>query len=238
MSVQAMSWVIDHSKHKGNALFVLLMIANHANANGAGSWPSISTLAKEARTSEATVHRALRTLEESGELEIEISRGGRRSNSYSLPKFQGCHFDTPKFPRGVILTGQGCQALTPQGYQALTPEPSFTVIEPSIKQKHVRVAHYAHPSLLEVQSYCQERKNNVDPGKWFDYYSANGWRVGRNPMKDWRAAVRTWEKNGFNGNGKASKRNADHEAIERVLEEVYGPDDDDASGGLFKLPSA
>jgi hypothetical protein len=53
----------------------------------------------------------------------------------------------------------------------------------------------ARPSLQEVKAYCQERRNQVDPQKWFDHYSANGWRVGKNPMKDWRAAVRTWERN-------------------------------------------
>ena len=37
----------------------------------------------------------------------------------------------------------------------------------------------------------------MDAQKWFDYYSANGWKVGKNPMKDWKACVRTWEKNSF-----------------------------------------
>lgn len=65
----------------------------------------------------------------------------------------------------------------------------------------------AHPTLEEVTVYCRERENQVDPQKWIDHYSANGWKVGRNPMKDWKAAVRTWERNGVdstNGNGKPS----------------------------------
>jgi len=52
-------------------------------------------------------------------------------------------------------------------------------------------------SVDEVAEYCRERKNNVDPEAWWDHYAANGWRVGRNPMKDWRACVRTWERNSF-----------------------------------------
>ena len=51
------------------------------------------------------------------------------------------------------------------------------------------------PSLDDVIAYCRERRNGVDPQKWFDYYSANGWKVGKNPMKDWKACVRTWERN-------------------------------------------
>jgi hypothetical protein len=50
------------------------------------------------------------------------------------------------------------------------------------------------PTLEEVKQYCFERKNNVDAEKWFDYYTSNGWKVGRNTMKDWKAAVRTWER--------------------------------------------
>ena len=56
-----------------------------------------------------------------------------------------------------------------------------------------------HPTREEVREFCMARRNEVDPDKWFDYYSANGWRVGRNPMKDWRAAVRTWERKNFGG---------------------------------------
>ena len=51
-----------------------------------------------------------------------------------------------------------------------------------------------HPTLEEVKAYCKERGNRVDPERWLDYYTANGWKVGKNPMKDWKAAVRTWER--------------------------------------------
>jgi len=49
------------------------------------------------------------------------------------------------------------------------------------------------PSLQEVSAYCQERNNNVDSQKFFDFYESKGWMVGKNKMKDWKAAVRTWE---------------------------------------------
>lgn len=61
---------------------------------------------------------------------------------------------------------------------------------------------FAPPTLEEVTRYCEERGNLVDPKQWFDYYTSNGWMVGRNRMRDWRAAVRTWEKNGYGRNGK------------------------------------
>ena len=50
------------------------------------------------------------------------------------------------------------------------------------------------PALEEVTAYCRERNNNVDAQRWYDFYSAKGWMIGKNKMKDWKAAVRTWEK--------------------------------------------
>ena len=52
---------------------------------------------------------------------------------------------------------------------------------------------FKKPTLEEVKAYCLERKNNVDAERWLNYYTSNGWKVGKNPMKDWKAAVRTWE---------------------------------------------
>ena len=50
----------------------------------------------------------------------------------------------------------------------------------------------------EVQAYCRERNNNVDAERFIDYYTANGWQVGKNKMKDWKAAVRNWERSNYN----------------------------------------
>lgn len=61
------------------------------------------------------------------------------------------------------------------------------------------------PTMDELVAYCRERGGKVDPQAWMDHYTANGWRVGKNPMRDWRAAVRQWERNGFSSgkpNGK------------------------------------
>jgi hypothetical protein len=58
---------------------------------------------------------------------------------------------------------------------------------------------FTKPTLDDVKAYCQERNNGVDAEKWYNHYSANGWKVGKNPMKDWKAAVRTWERGGKSG---------------------------------------
>lgn len=51
------------------------------------------------------------------------------------------------------------------------------------------------PSAEEVQAYCRERGNNIDAQHFVDYYSARGWMLGKNHIKDWKACVRTWERN-------------------------------------------
>lgn len=69
--------------------------------------------------------------------------------------------------------------------------------ESKVKDRKVEDMGCVRPTIDEVASYCRERGNRVDAQKWHDYYSSNGWRVGKNPMKDWRAAVRTWERSEF-----------------------------------------
>ena len=63
------------------------------------------------------------------------------------------------------------------------------------KNKNSNTAsRFTPPSLDEVRAYCEERGNNVDPERFIDFYESKGWMIGKNKMKDWKAAVRTWEK--------------------------------------------
>lgn len=61
-------------------------------------------------------------------------------------------------------------------------------------KKTSRARVFTVPSVADVQAYCEERGNRVDAERFVDYYTANGWKVGKNSMKDWKAAVRNWEK--------------------------------------------
>lgn len=53
---------------------------------------------------------------------------------------------------------------------------------------------FVPPTVEDVRLYCQERKNQVNPDQFVDFYASKGWKVGNQSMKDWKAAVRTWEK--------------------------------------------
>ena len=50
------------------------------------------------------------------------------------------------------------------------------------------------PDVEEVEAYCRERNNHIDAQRFVDFYASKGWKVGKEPMKDWKAAVRTWER--------------------------------------------
>ena len=62
------------------------------------------------------------------------------------------------------------------------------------------------PTIEEVNSYCKEKGYAVDPERFIDYYTSNGWRVGKNPMKDWKAAVRNWNGKEKYQNGKTEHK--------------------------------
>ncbi len=53
---------------------------------------------------------------------------------------------------------------------------------------------FTPPTVDEVRAYCAERGNNVDAQRFVDFYVSKGWKVGKSPMKDWKAAVRNWER--------------------------------------------
>lgn len=68
---------------------------------------------------------------------------------------------------------------------------------------------FKKPSIEEVQAYCEERGNSVDPESFVDFYESKGWVVGKSPMKDWKAAVRTWERNGYGNQNKVESARKD-----------------------------
>ena len=71
----------------------------------------------------------------------------------------------------------------------------------SINKNKVITIHnkyFNKPKLSEVKDYCLERNNNIDAEAFIDFYESKGWMVGKNKMKDWKAAVRTWEKKNYN----------------------------------------
>ena len=88
--------------------------------------------------------------------------------------------------------------VTPQLRSSYGEIEKETEIEPEIEKRR-SAPRFTPPTIEEVRAYCQERGNHVDAERFHSYYTANGWKVGKNPMKDWKAAVRTWERDDKKG---------------------------------------
>lgn len=135
MSIACMKRVWDNSKHKGSDLLVLLVIADHANDDGSGAWPSILRLATMTRLSERAVQYSLRHLEASGELIIQKNAGPKGCNSFTVTL--GCKNCAPSdsIPSGAKISPakiapvqsatQGGAICDIKGVQPTAPEPSL-----------------------------------------------------------------------------------------------------------------
>lgn len=86
--------------------------------------------------------------------------------------------------------------------------------EKNEKNEKNNIRRFTPPTYEQVSSYCLERNNNVDAHRFVDHYEANGWMRGKTKMKDWKAAVRFWERS--NGGGsKTNNNNLGHMDCER-----------------------
>lgn len=71
------------------------------------------------------------------------------------------------------------------------------------KEKEKTAKRFSPPTVEQVREYCKERNNSVDAERFVSFYQAKGWLVGKSPMKDWKAAVRNWERPGDEGRGRS-----------------------------------
>jgi hypothetical protein len=109
----------------------------------------------------------------------------------------GNHNPTGQNQHSEVKVGQNEVKVGQRGQSFLETETEIrnrSIGKEIVKEKVAAAPTFKKPTLEEVKAYCQERNNGVDPERWMDYYTANGWKVGRNSMKDWKATVRNWEK--------------------------------------------
>lgn len=129
----------------------------------------------------------------------------------------------------------GCKAKKKRTVSETEADTKQELIEVEAKEKvkeKVKVKDnnkiFKPPTVDDVRAYCTERGNNVDPQSFVDFYESKGWMIGKNKMKDWKAAVRTWErsetKTKQEGTAKLTKdnnnferRQYDMDALERSL---------------------
>ena len=126
-----------------------------------------------------------------------------------------------------LAVGNAYSNVTPVTGNALDIDKEKDIEEEKKKNSNVKArSRFTPPTLDEVKAYCRERGNNVDAERFIDYYTANGWKVGKNSMKDWKAAVRTWERSDSGKPTPAPKQGGIMDDYERMDERIM-------NGGLF-----
>ena len=92
--------------------------------------------------------------------------------------------------------------------------------EIEIEKEKSKNNKFTPPTLEEVKAYCKERNNSVDADTFIDFYESKGWFVGKNKMKDWKACVRTWERNRKDSQKKQDfmKQTYDFDALQKMID--------------------
>lgn len=159
-------------------------------------------LAAELDLSESKVHRILKDFEIEQQIEQQTKAHGRLISITNWQQYQMCEQQTEQQVNNKRTTSEQ-QVNTKQEYK-----------EHKKDKKNIYRA-FKKPSLEEVTAYCSERGNSIDPQKFIDYYDSNGWMVGKNHMKDWKAAIRNWERR----NGDNVKKEPEEDSWTRMVRE-------------------
>lgn len=128
MSLKVSTYVWENSKQKGTGLLLMLAIADFAHDDGGGSYPSIATLARKARTTERNVKILLGKLEKSGELEVRRNAGPRRTNIYRVKFVHPTYYGSDD----GSINGSGELCFTPDAHDF---SPSEDKLSPSARRR-------------------------------------------------------------------------------------------------------
>ena len=237
MSFKHLDLVKKHSKTKGPAKAVMLVLASRADEKTGECWPSFNRIAAEAGLSRRTVMRHLAVIEKIGELVItprghmSQTKGGiQKSNLYriTIPLPKGGDGQTPPLTDKVVTASpeggdnQTAKVVSPRpkGSVCESPESSMNSNYESTKEciypsrvisssKH----EFHPPTPQEVSAYGNSIGFKINGQQFCDFYESKGWMVGKNQMQDWQATVRTWK-----ANREEKQRKSIDEAKQRFLD--------------------
>lgn len=133
-----------------------------------------------------TALRARDALANAGFIEYRSGKKGK-ATEYRLLKYR-CTSDTEN------VTGNVTESVTESVTENVTPNKTKTKTTPQRSPQGEKRARFVPPTVEEVRAYCEERGNGIDPEAFVAFYESKGWKIGKSPMKSWKAAVITWEK--------------------------------------------
>lgn len=129
-----------------------------------------------------------------------------RTSGKKVPETPGKKFPTPpekKFRENNTRVNNTSMNNKENIIKEKSESETDSVPESDVHKKKPR-EKFVKPKVEEIAAYCRERNNHIDPEYFFDHYESNGWKVGKTGMKDWKAAVRTWERKEYDSGKRGS----------------------------------
>lgn len=116
----------------------------------------------------------------------------------------------------VFKDGENKKPMVSENLETEKPNEKENVKEKENIKENIKRKIFQAPTMEDVRKYCVERGNKVDPQSFIDFYESKGWMIGKNHMKDWKAAVRTWERSETKTRqGETAKLTKNHNNFER-----------------------
>ena len=151
---------------------------------------STASLAEQTGVSESTVRRWLKKFENDGQITRQATNRFTIINITNYRAFQ----DIPDDRVNNQMTEQVNNQMTEQVNNQMTEQVNNNRTKKQ-SNKETKKQVFIRPSLDDVRQYARENSLSVDPERFYDYYEANGWTInGKAQMKDWKAAVRNWNR--------------------------------------------
>ena len=149
---------------------------------------------------------------QNGSITITSRRMVRDAYIRKIRKEAGIQGGNPELKQDKNNTG----LLNQSGKQKITPSSSSSSSSKQNNKKNIISG--IPPKIEDVKTYCSERKNGIEAEQFFDYYESRGWMIGKNKMKNWQSAIRTWERNNKDRPvSNQSDINAEVEAVKKRL---------------------
>ena len=176
-----------------------------------------SSLELDTGLSKQSIIKARNVLKQYGRIDFK-TRAGRQSTIYRIIPFAfltGTQEYTQEYTQGDTIHRLDKTRLLSTNTNVLVEGES----PPAKEKKKATRKVFVKPTPTEIQTYVDEHNLQVDVERFFDYYEGNGWKVGKNPMKDWKATARNWSRNNFDKGGGSNKRASTDGAIEPKQDE-------------------
>ena len=108
----------------------------------------------------------------------------------------------------IHTNADGCERIQTDAVIVNDMEMAMVMAEKERGSKRPPAARFVKPSVEDIKAYCREKGySEAEAQHIYDYYESNGWKVGKNPMKDWKAAVRNWFRKDFSNRKTGTGRN-------------------------------